>query len=270
MPDLARLWTDLQEKAPLVHCITNAVTVNDCANILLACGASPIMADDPEEVEEITARADGLVLNLGTLHRATVPALFKAGKKANELGHPVVLDPVGVGASAFRRETARQLLEEVRFAVVRCNASELRALGEGTLSARGVDADGDASPEAVMDLARAFARETGAVVAVTGAVDVATDGDRICLGYNGHPMLRRVTGTGCMLSALTGAFVAAAPDRPWEAACAAVIAMACCGELAHARLGPEDGAGTLHRCLLDAVSRLTGERLEKEARYETR
>ena len=272
MIDFARLLRNLREREPLVHSITNYVTINDCANILLACGASPIMTDDPEEVEEITSISDALVINLGTLHQYTVPGMFRAGKRANALGHPVVLDPVGAGASKLRTETALRLLEEVRFTAIRGNASEIRALSQGAAREHGVDADAaDRSDvDAALAAAKGFAAKTGAVVAVTGVTDVISDGARVCLVRNGHPMLRKVTGTGCMLSALTAAFVAANPNEAFDAVCAAVIAMGVCGENAHARLGPKDGSGTLRTYLMDAIYAMNATELETGARYELR
>ncbi len=268
-PFLERVRT----RAPLVHAITNYVTVNDCANALLACGASPIMADDPGEVAEITQGCGGLVLNLGTLHQHTIPAMVSAGQTANTLGHPVVLDPVGVGASALRTDTAHMLLETVAFSVIRGNISEVKALALGRGCAHGVDASGaDAEDplEETIALARAFARHTGAVVAVTGATDVVADASHAYCIRNGHPFLSRVTGTGCMLSALIGAYVSASPGQVLEATAAAVCAMGVCGELAFARMTPQDGNGSYQTYLLDALCTLTGENLEENADYEVR
>ncbi len=275
MIDLACMLGNVQEKSPLVHNITNYVTSNDCANILLACGASPIMADDPDEVEEITSVSAGLHINIGTLHRHTVPGMLRSGKRANAMGLPVVLDPVGAGASKLRTETALHLLDAIRFAAIRGNASEIRALAQGAAAKRGVDADAEgqtdaAHLDAVVAMAKTFAQKTGAVIAVTGVTDVVTDGTRVCLIRNGHPMMQRITGTGCMLSALTAAYTAANPGRIFEAVCTAVIAMGVCGEKAHARLGAQDGSGTMRQYLVDAVFRLSAEELKEGARYEMR
>lgn len=273
MMDFDAILNRVRERSPLVHCITNYVTANDCANILLACGASPIMADEPEEAEEITALSDGLVLNMGTLHRHTVPSMLAAGRRANALGHPVTLDPVGAGASRFRTETAARLLEEVRFSVIRANVSECRTLARGSAGTKGVDAgeaDHTAGSEEVVALARELAKRTGAVAAVTGETDVVTDGERVCLIRNGHPLMSRVTGTGCMLSALTAACAAANRERIFEAVCAAVTAMGLCGELAHARLGPGGGSASLRAGLIDAVYHLSGQSLKEGAKYELR
>lgn len=266
---------NVRQKSPLVHSITNYVTVNDCANMLLACGASPIMADDPEDAEEITALCGGLNINIGTLNRRTIPAMFAAGKRANELGRPVVLDPVGAGASRLRTDTALGLMKEVRFTVIRGNISEIKTLALGTGAARGVDAAAaDRVTEETLDSAAAlagdFARRTGAVVAMTGAIDVVTDGERAFRVRNGRPEMSLVTGTGCQLSALTAAFAAANPDRPLEAAAAAVCAMGLCGEIAYRRMTGLDGSASYRNYIIDAMYRLTPAALEKGANYEVR
>lgn len=265
----------VRERRPLIHCITNYVTANDVANLLLACGASPIMADEPEEVEEITARCAGLCLNLGTPSRRTIPSLMRAGVKAGELGRPVVLDPVGVGASALRLRTAQELMARVTFTVLRGNVSELRALAGGQEHTRGVDAGGvDAVTEAELERGVAFAkgtaRRTGTVVAVTGAIDLISDGEQCVVIRNGRPEMGLVTGTGCQLSALTAACLAASPERPLEAAAAAVCAMGVAGELAWARMSPQDGNATYRDRIIDAVCRMDGAALEKGANYEMR
>ena len=174
------LLENVRQSMPLIHNITNYVTVNDCANILLACGGSPIMADDIGEVEEITSICGGLNINIGTLNGRTIPAMLAAGKKANELGHPVVLDPVGAGASNLRTGTALKLLEEIRFTVIRGNISEIKTLALGSGSTKGVDADvADSVTEENLDQAVAFAKDfskkTGAVIAITGAIDIVAD-----------------------------------------------------------------------------------------------
>ena len=265
----------VRNTVPLIHNITNYVTVNDCANILLACGGSPIMSDDADEVEEITSLCAGLVINIGTLNQRTIPSMLAAGKRANELGHPVVLDPVGAGASRLRTDTALRLLREVRFAVIRGNMSEIRTLALGSGSTRGVDADvADRVTDENLDEAAAFvkqfARETGAVVAVTGAIDIIADGERAFCIRNGDGMMSRVTGTGCQLSAMTGAYVAANPGHTLEAAAAAVCAMGLCGEKARQRMTEQDGTASYRTYIIDAVCNLTPEELEKGARYDIR
>lgn len=270
---LGELLDNVRRRHPLIHNITNYVTVNDCANVLLACGGSPIMADDIGEVEEITALCGGLNINIGTLNERTIPAMLAAGKKANELGHPAVLDPVGAGASRLRTDTALRLLEQVRFAVIRGNISEIKTLALGGGSTQGVDADvGDAVTEDSLEeaarFAKGFAGQTGAVIAITGAIDIVADGERAFCVFNGHPMMSGVTGTGCQLSAMTAAYVTANPDRPLEAGLAAVCAMGVCGELAYQRLSELDGNSTYRNYIIDAVYRLDGETLERYANYK--
>lgn len=264
----------LREKRPLIHAITNVVTINDVANLLLACGARPIMANAPEEVEEITALADGLVLNLGTPNLQTISSMFLSGKKANALGIPVVLDPVGVGASRLRRETAARLLQEVRFSVIRGNISEIRALAEGS-GYPGVDADAaqqvtEENLTEALDFAGRFARHTGAVVAVSGALDLVCDGSSARVIRNGRQEMSLVTGTGCQLSALVGAFAAANRVGTLDAVAAAVAMMGLAGELGWERMAPGDGNASYRSRIIDAVCTMTPQVLEKGARIESR
>ena len=269
------LFANVRARSPLVHNITNYVTVNDCANMVLACGASPIMSDDQSEVEEITTICGGLNINIGTLNKRTIESMFLAGKRANALSHPAVLDPVGAGASKLRTETAQKLLEEVKFTVIRGNISEVKTLASGSGTTKGVDADAsDKITEETLDRAvafvKSFAARTGAVIAVTGAIDIVADGQRAFCIRNGHPMMSAVTGTGCQLSALTAAFCAANPDKPLEAAAAAVCAMGLAGEVAHSRLTKRDGSATYRNYIIDAIYNMTPEQLEEGARYEMR
>ena len=271
----AEQFANVRTKSPLIHNITNYVTVNDCANMVLACGASPIMADDAAEVEDITAICGGLNINIGTLNSRTIESMLKAGKKANALGHPVVLDPVGAGASALRTGTACRLLDEVRFTVIRGNISEVKTLASGAGTTKGVDADvADRVTEENLDgavaFAKAFAAKTGAVVAITGAIDIVADGAKAYCIRNGHPMMSVITGTGCQLSALTAAFITANPSQPLEAAAAAVCAMGLAGEIAHARLTPLDGNATYRNYIIDAIYNMTPAQLEEGAKYEVR
>lgn len=260
---------------PLIHSITNYVTVNDCANMLLACGGSPIMADDPEDAAEITAICVGLNINIGTLNKRTIPAMIAAGVRSNELDHPVLLDPVGAGASRMRTDTALLLMRKIKFTVIRGNISEIKTLASGTGTTKGVDADvADQVTEQNLDetvsFAKSFARRTESVVAITGAIDIVADEKRAFCIRNGNPMMRAVTGTGCQLSALTTAFVTANPGSPLEAASAAVCAMGLCGEIAYQRLVWQDGNVTYRNYIIDAMYRLTPKALEKGAKYEVR
>lgn len=269
------MLANVRAKCPLIHNITNYVTVNDCANILLACGGSPIMADDKDEAAEITSICGGLNINIGTLNSRTIPSMLIAGKRANELRHPVVLDPVGAGASALRTSTALKLLEEVKFTVIRGNISEIKTLALGSGTTKGVDADvADQVTEENLDAAAAFARsfagKTGAVVAITGAIDIVADDKKAYCIRNGHPMMSSITGTGCQLSAMTAAYITANPDHPLEAAAAAVCAMGLAGEIANRRLSDMDGNSSYRNYIIDAIYNMTPEMLEKGARYEVR
>lgn len=266
---LSEVIARIRQKNPLIHCINNHVTSNDCANILLACGGSAIMADDPDEVAEVTAMCDGLVLNMGTPSPRKLEALLKAGKEANRLGHPVVLDPVGVGSSSMRKAAGATLLDQVRFAAIRANAAEIATLVRGTAAHRGVDTDlEEASVDAVKTLAKWLSLETGAVVIATGDTDIVTDGKTLYRVHNGHPMMKTVTGSGCQLSALLGACLTANPELPLEAALAAVCAMGLAGQIAHGRLLPLDGNASYRNYIIDAICNLTPEALEKGAQYE--
>ncbi len=272
---IAHCLDRVRDAAPMIHNITNYVTANDVANVLLACGASPIMADEADEVEEITALCAGLTLNLGTLQRSRVESMLRAGRRARCLGHPIVLDPVGAGASRLRRETALRLMEELHPTVIRGNSSELKTLAAGSGAARGVDADRtDAVTEARLTEAvafvKAFAGRQGAIAAVTGAIDLVADGARCYVIRNGRPEMGRVTGTGCQLSGLTAAFLAANPGNALEAAAAAVCAMGLAGELGWARMQPGDGNAAYRGRIIDAIYNMTGEELERGARYELR
>ena len=266
---LGEIIAENRRRRPLIHCINNHVTSNDCANVLLACGGSAIMADDPDEAAEVTAMCDGLVLNMGTPNPRRLDALLKAGKEANRLGHPVILDPVGIGSSAMRRNAGRQLLENVRFAAIRANATEIATLVRGSAAHRGVDADlEEATADSVHANAKRLSLETGAVVIVTGDTDIVTDGKTLCRVHNGHPMMKAVTGSGCQLSALLGAYVTANPENKLQAALAAVCAMGLSGEIAHERLSPLDGNASYRNYIIDAIYNLTPEALEKGAKYE--
>lgn len=272
---MRKYMENVKTKTPLIHNITNYVTVNDCANIVLACGASPIMADDKEEVEEITTICGGLIINIGTLNSRTIEAMILAGKKANELGHPVVLDPVGAGASRLRTATALRLLEEVKFTVIRGNISEIKTLAGSTTATQGVDANiadkvTEDNLEEAVTFAKAFAKKTGAVIAITGAIDIVCDDKNAYCIRNGHPMMSMITGTGCQLSSMTAAYVTANPSTPLEAAAVAVCAMGLAGEIAHSRLTGMDGNSSYRNYIIDAIYNLTAEQLEEGANYEMR
>lgn len=263
----------VRKQVPLIHNITNYVTVNDVANVLLACGASPIMSDAPEEAEEITSICNGLNINIGTLHSRSITAMSLAGKKAAELRHPVLLDPVGAGASALRTNTAVSLMRELPFTAIRGNSSEIKTLALGNGTTKGVDADlADAVTEETLETAvafvKAFAKKTGAVIAVTGAIDLVAD-EHVCYVIrNGRPEMGKITGTGCQLSGMMTAFLAANPERKTEAAAAAVCTMGLAGELGWKRMQEGDGNATYRNRIIDAICHMDGNALNAGAKYE--
>ncbi|MBQ8869312.1 MAG: hydroxyethylthiazole kinase [Oscillospiraceae bacterium] len=273
---LSQMLKNVRERHPLIHNITNYVTVNDCANILIACGGSPIMSDDPQDAVEITSICGGLNINIGTLNARTIPSMLSAGKRANELSHPVILDPVGAGASALRTETANRLLDEVKFSVIRGNISEIKTLALGISNTQGVDASSlDAvtadNIESVIAFAKEFSEKTGAVIAITGATDIVSDQNNTYVITNGVPMMADITGSGCMLTAMTAAYITANPENILMATAASVCAMGLCGEKAFEIVAKNgEGNSSFRNRLIDCVYNLTADELEKGAKYELR
>lgn len=350
---------NVRKRNPLIHNITNYVTANDVANALLACGGSPIMAEAAEEVEEITAGCDGLNLNIGMLNPAKACAMELAGLRAQKEGHVILLDPVGVGASAFRRETVKRLLEKIKFTAIRGNISEIRAVAElvgvlhsdvkykGAAEDGGCDRNSDAiaekiegkanssrkkwtavddtiaenternahssrkkwmaadntiaentgrevqesvverdrakshgvdaaqgeavteeNAEATVQLVKKLAERTGSIIAVTGKIDLVADEKTCYRIQNGRPEMSRITGTGCQLSGMMTAFLAANPDCPLKAAAAAVCCMGLAGEKAWEYMAAGEGNASYRNRIIDAISLMEGEALEKGARYE--
>ncbi len=274
-----RVLAELRNQVPLVHCITNYVTVNDCANALLAVGGSPVMADDITEIDEIVSIASSLAINIGTLNKRTCASMRRAAKRAKGRGIPALLDPVGAGASRLRTDMARELTYSGNFACIRGNASEIistlkaRATSEGART-RGVDsvarvAD-DGVAEGAVENAMELARQTGTVVVVTGKTDVATDGERVFTVRNGHALMPRITGSGCMLSAVMAAYLAVGgKDSLLEAAVASLAHMGLAGEIAARDCG-ENETGTFRARLIDRLSTITPESLSEGALIERR
>ncbi|MFL5937888.1 MAG: hydroxyethylthiazole kinase [Gaiellaceae bacterium] len=252
---------DLRERKPLIHQITNYVVMNETANATLAIGALPVMAHAVEEVEELASVAGALVLNIGTLSVPWVEAMLLAGKAANSVGAPVVLDPVGAGATTFRTETAKRILDEVDVAIVRGNAAEVAALAGLEAEIRGVEAIGAAGSGA--EIARTAANQLGVVAAVTGPVDHVSDGERTLAIANGDPLLATITGSGCISTALTGCFAAV---RPAALTAAAAYALAALGVAAEAAAHEASGPGTFHARLYDGLYVLTPEALDPRTR----
>lgn len=260
-------------QSPLIHTITNAVTMNDVANMLLACGARPLMSDDPVDIEEITSITDGLVLNLGMLNPRKYEGMLLAGEKARSLGHSIVLDPAGVGVSAFRLRAAKELLRRVKPDAVRGNLSEIRMLLTNKTGRNGVDADAsDVICEQNKEKIAAFAGEAaevlGCIVCVTGAIDFVSDGKQCFAISNGSAEMSKVTGTGCQLSALVGAYLAANPKEKLQAVAAAAGTMGVAGELARERMLPHEGNASYRNRMIDAVYHMDEKILKRHARLE--
>lgn len=263
----------VKKTAPLIHNITNYVTVNDVANILLACGGSPIMSDEAEDVEDITSICAGLNINIGTLHKTSIEGMFKAGKKANELGHPVLLDPVGAGASTLRTNTALELMRKINLTAIRGNISEIKTLAYGKGTTKGVDADvtdtvTEENLKTAISFVKEFAKESGSIIAVTGAIDLVSDGDTCYVIRNGRPEMGKITGTGCQLSGMMAAYLAANPEERLAAAAASVCVMGLAGEIGWKYMQRGDGNSAYRSRIIDAVYNMTEDELERGAKYE--
>ena len=245
----AKLLNDVKEKAPLIHNITNFVVMNSSANMLLAIGASPVMAHCKDEVAEMVSMAGALVLNIGTLQDDWVDAMILAGKYANESGIPVILDPVGAGATRLRTRSALRIMDECRVSVLRGNTSEIHALSGADVKTRGVDSS-LALSDYIVESASRLARKRGIIVAVSDVEDCICDGDVIFRVKNGHPLMAKVTGMGCGLSAITAAFCAVSGNNPTMAVAAAFGFYGICGELA-AQIS--DKPGSFQTAFLDCL-----------------
>lgn len=250
----------IRSRRPLIHNITNYVVMNTTANALLATGASPVMAHAIDEVSDMVAHAGSLVLNIGTLSDPWVTAMLTAGKRASELGVPVILDPVGAGATPLRTDTAKKILSEVDISVVRGNASEILALGHIDTRTKGVDAVH--SVDDTIDTVGPLAKELGTVLAVTDAVDLVTNGRSVIRIENGHPLMTRVTGMGCIATAMIGAF-AAVDEDPLSAAATALAYIGLAGEIAAEKA---DAPGSFMVAVLDALYTITPETLASRAK----
>lgn len=256
----------IHAKSPLVHCITNYVTVNDCANAVLAIGASPIMADDIDEAADIASISSALVINIGTLNSRTIKSAISAGKRANELNIPVVFDPVGAGASKLRNETTQSILKEVKVDIIRGNLSEMAFVAGLSASTKGVDSSAVDMDKDPVWTAKKVAKLYSCTAAITGAVDTVSDGTRCVQLGNGHPMLSKITGSGCLTSAITGAFAAVLSDS-LAAACGAILTTSIAGELAYAKSGSL-GTGSFHISLIDYISTMSEDIMLKYAKIK--
>jgi len=240
----------LKEQAPLIHNITNYVVMNNTANALLSIGASPVMAHAPEEMEAMAGIASALVINIGTLGKEWIEGMLIAGKAASKRGIPVILDPVGAGATPFRTDTCHQLIKTCKPTIIRGNASEIMALISNDVKTKGVDST--ESSDKALELAKTFAYETGAVISISGPVDYITDGETVISIKNHIPLMPKVTGMGCTATALTGAFAAVCEDS-LKAAATAMAIMAVAGETAKNKAL---GTGTFQMYFLDALCNL--------------
>ncbi|MFC1823812.1 hydroxyethylthiazole kinase [Thermodesulfobacteriota bacterium] len=252
----------LREKKPLIHNITNFVVMNFTANALLACGASPVMAHAQEEVEEMVGFAGALVLNIGTLTPYWIDSMLKAGRRANEVKVPIILDPVGSGATALRTESAKRLMNELNITVVRGNASEVLSLAQEGSRTKGVDAIHsveDAGEAAIM-----LSKELNTTLAITGEVDLVTDGNRVHRISNGHELMGYVTGTGCAATAIIGAFLAVEDD----AVTAAATALSYFGLAGEKGAGRTNAPGTFQTALLDALFEIGESQIEAGAKIQ--
>jgi hydroxyethylthiazole kinase len=258
--DFESLLKQLRKKRPLVHHITNYVTVNDCANITLCIGGAPVMAEAKEEVSEMVSLSNALVLNIGTLRSEQVDAMLIAGRRANELGIPIILDPVGAGATKYRTETANHLLKELGIAVIKGNAGEIGVLAGTGGTVRGVDSRGaEGDP---IEVASEYAQRIGSCVTISGPIDTISDGRRTLQVENGHEMMGTITGTGCMASSIVGAFAAISKDHVISSA-AAMAAFGIAGERAASKAS---GPYSFKAGLFDETADLTPKELGKKAR----
>ncbi len=258
---VARLVAEVRNRNPLVHNITNYVAAPLQANALSAIGASPIMADEESEAEEMTALSDGLLINIGTLNRHTLAAMHLSMRSAHAKGIPIVFDPVGVAATELRRQTTLELLAKHPVGIIRANAGEIAFLaGQASLS-KGVDAG--SAPENPLDLACSVAHRYQCVVAMTGQTDYITDGERTYACNNGHPMMSVLVGTGCTLSSVVAAFAATHPDQLLDAAAAALAYYGLCGETAAQAAG---GPGSLQTHMLDTLYNLSEQQIRQSCR----
>ena len=262
----------VRESSPLVQCITNFVTVNDCANIILAAGGSPTMAMDPREVEEAVRGVSALVCNMGAIE--SMEAMILAGKEANRSHIPVILDPVAAGGTQLRRDVSKELLKQVQFSVIRGNASEIRYLAGQQTTGSGVDVSlMDAVTEenlsAVVEMTVNLAKKTGSIIAISGVLDVISDGTQTMVLRNGCATMARITGSGCMLTSMIGAFCGAMKEDCFAATCAAMAVMGVAGEMAEA-LRQQKGTGnvTFRADLIDCIFNMTEEKLAEMVKME--
>jgi hydroxyethylthiazole kinase len=260
---LSDAFVSLRSKRPLVHHITNYVTVNDCANITLCIGGAPVMADAPEEVEEMVSMAGSLVLNIGTLNERQVDSMLLAGKRANELGIPIVLDPVGAGATKYRTETARILMDRLKISIIKGNAGEIGVLAGTGGIVRGVDSGGLTGDPLL--ITKELARSSGSIVIMSGETDIVSNGEMTYLIDNGHELMGRISGTGCMATSIVAAFAAVTKDQTIGSV-AALAAFGIAGEQAAKKAS---APSSFKVALLDETAALTPEVVAARAKLRS-
>lgn len=263
-----QLLNEIKSKKPLIHQITNYVTVNDCANVTLAIGASPAMADDENEVEDFVNIASSLLINIGTLNKSMKKSMKKATIKAKELKTPVVLDPVAVGASKYRTRTIKELLKNRKVSVIRGNISEVKSLLNRSKNQNGADASSSdfENIENTISLARELAKKEKLVVALTGEIDVISDGKRAVVIENGSKLLQDITGAGCMSTSLVASFCGTNKEYIFEAAVLGVLTMALCGEIAE-NLTKNSGLGSFHKELFNQISKIDIRTIKEKGKF---
>lgn len=250
--EILKIYNDVHLKNPVIHNITNAVTINDCANVQLAVGGSPIMADDIGEVEDIVNIASCLVINIGTLNERTIQSMLLAGKSANSKGIPVIFDPVGAGASRLRDSTIKRILSDINVSVIKGNLGEIASIAGVQVCSKGVDSSLDEDSVNSIDIAKQVARTYKCVVGATGAVDIVTDGEKTITLHNGNSMMEKITGTGCMATALVGAY-AGVSECKLIGTVGALGMLGVAGDIALEKSG-NLGTASLRTALIDALS----------------
>ncbi len=256
---------EIKEKRPLVHCITNYVTANDCANIILAIGGIPVMADNKNEVEEIASKAQALVINIGTLSEEKIESIILAGKSANANNIPVIFDPVGIAASKARKESALKILRQIKMTVIRGNIAEMKVLLGLKAVSKGVDSIEDIDKESIEKVALNVANKLDTIAVITGEKDYISDGKKISIIENGVQLMTRITGAGCMTTSLIGAFLGLTKDG-FLSSLLGILTMGVSGEIAYENLKADEGSGSFRMKLIDAVNLLTTEELKKRGK----
>lgn len=274
--DAKEIFENIKKVSPVVHNISNIVTANDCANMTLACKGSPTMADDPDEVEDITFACNGAVINMGNTGGFYEETMLRTGKMNNKVNHPVLLDPVGAGAAKRRNAVLKNLIDNIHFTVIRGNISEIKFVGGQSKGAKGVDAAAcdlatEDNIDSVVKYAKNLSKTMDTVIAISGPIDVVAYKDDACIIRNGHKMMAGITGTGCMQSSEVGVFIAANPDNIFKAVVTAVSAYGYAGELAHKKMLETDGSfSTLRMNLIDYMAKMDYELFKEGAKIEVR